>query len=60
MQRSAPDSMVVVQLFGLLLSPISWTHHWVWLLPLMIWPVHGPYRYLREARALGGSGWRSP
>ncbi len=45
--------MVVVQLFGLLLSPISWTHHWVWLVPLMIWLVHGPYRYLREARALG-------
>ncbi len=29
--------LLVVQLFGLLLSPISWTHHWVWLLPLMIW-----------------------
>jgi alpha-1,2-mannosyltransferase len=48
--------MVVVQLFGLLLSPISWTHHWVWLVPLMIWLLHGPYRYLREAHALG-LGW---
>ena len=36
--------IVVVQLFGLLLSPISWTHHWVWLLPLMIWLLHGPLR----------------
>jgi alpha-1,2-mannosyltransferase len=45
--------MVVVQLFGLLLSPISWTHHWVWLVPLMIWLLDGPYRYLRESRALG-------
>ncbi|WP_245906708.1 mannosyltransferase [Mycolicibacterium palauense] len=48
-------SIVVVSLFGLLLSPISWTHHWVWLLPLMIWLIHGPYRYLREARVLGWS-----
>ena len=48
--------LLVVQLFGLLLSPISWTHHWVWLLPLMIWLLHGPYRYLFEARVLGW-GW---
>ena len=48
--------IVVVQLSGLLLSPISWTHHWVWLVPLMIWLLHGPYRYLAEARALGW-GW---
>ncbi|OBF14484.1 hypothetical protein A5727_15660 [Mycobacterium sp. ACS4331] len=48
--------ILVVQLFGLLLSPISWTHHWVWLIPLMIWLFHGPYRYLREARVLGW-GW---
>ena len=34
--------IVVVMLFGLLLSPISWTHHWVWLIPAMIWLVHGP------------------
>ncbi|WP_197382009.1 mannosyltransferase [Mycolicibacterium mengxianglii] len=46
-------SIVVVNLFGLLLSPISWTHHWVWLVPLMIWLLHGPYRYLGEAKALG-------
>ena len=47
--------IVVVQLFGLLLSPISWTHHWVWLVPLMIWLLHGPYRFLTEARLLGWS-----
>jgi len=55
----APDRLgliVVVQLFGLLLSPISWTHHWVWLVPLMIWLLHGPYRFLGEARLLGW-GW---
>ncbi len=48
--------ILVVAVFGLLLSPISWTHHWVWLVPLMIWLLHGPYRYLSEARILGW-GW---
>jgi alpha-1,2-mannosyltransferase len=45
-------AIVVVQLFGLLLSPISWTHHWVWLIPLMIWLLHGALRDRRGARFL--------
>ena len=45
-------AILIVQLFGLLLSPISWTHHWVWLLPLMIWLWHGPLRERTGARAL--------
>jgi alpha-1,2-mannosyltransferase len=49
-------AIVVVQLFGLLLSPISWTHHWVWLIPLMIWLLHGPLRERLGARILGW-GW---
>ena len=49
-------AIVVVQLFGLLLSPISWTHHWVWLIPLMIWLLHGPLRERHGARILGW-GW---
>jgi alpha-1,2-mannosyltransferase len=48
--------LLVVQLFGLLLSPISWTHHWVWLLPLMIWLLQGPLRERLGARILGW-GW---
>lgn len=48
--------IVVVQLFGLLLSPISWTHHWVWLIPLMIWLLHGPLRDRLGAKVLGW-GW---
>jgi alpha-1,2-mannosyltransferase len=48
--------IIVVQLFGLLLSPISWTHHWVWLLPTVIWLVHGPLRDRLGARILGW-GW---
>jgi len=49
-------AIVIVQLFGLLLSPISWTHHWVWLIPLMIWLLHGPLRERLGARLLGW-GW---
>jgi alpha-1,2-mannosyltransferase len=45
--------LVIVELFGLLLSPISWTHHWVWLVPLMIWLLHGPLSNRRGARILG-------
>lgn len=49
-------AIVVVQLFGLLLSPISWTHHWVWLIPLMIWLLHGALCERPGARVLGW-GW---
>ncbi|KMO67279.1 Polyprenol-phosphate-mannose-dependent alpha-(1-2)-phosphatidylinositol pentamannoside mannosyltransferase [Mycolicibacterium chlorophenolicum] len=49
-------AVVIVSLFGLLLSPISWTHHWVWLIPLMIWLLHGPLRAEPGARVLGW-GW---
>jgi|GEM_PF-214258 alpha-1,2-mannosyltransferase len=48
--------LLVVELFGLLLSPISWTHHWVWLVPLMMWAIHGPLRARRGARTVGW-GW---
>ncbi|WP_280834204.1 mannosyltransferase [Mycolicibacterium frederiksbergense] len=48
--------IVIVSLFGLLLSPISWTHHWVWLIPLMIWLLHGPLADRLGARILGW-GW---
>ncbi len=49
-------AICIVQLFSLLLSPISWTHHWVWLIPLMIWLLHGPLRERLGARVLGW-GW---
>jgi alpha-1,2-mannosyltransferase len=48
--------LVVVELFGLLFSPISWTHHWVWLVPLMLWAIHGPLCERRGARIVGW-GW---
>ena len=54
--RDRLGSLLVVELFGLLASPISWTHHWVWVLPLMIWLIHGPWREMPGARVLGW-GW---
>ncbi|WUC08076.1 mannosyltransferase [Nocardia sp. NBC_00565] len=47
-------TLIVVQLFGLLVSPISWSHHWVWLLPTVLWLVHGPLRRAPGARILAG------
>lgn len=54
--RDRLAAIVIVQLFGLLLSPISWTHHWVWVIPLMIWLLHGPLARRLGARVLGW-GW---
>jgi alpha-1,2-mannosyltransferase len=48
--------LLVVELFGLLMSPISWTHHWVWLVPLMMWLIHGPLRQ-RPGMRIAGWGW---
>lgn len=49
-------AIIIVSLFGLLLSPISWTHHWVWLLPLIMWLLHGSLRDRLGAQILGW-GW---
>ncbi|PTR30267.1 alpha-1,2-mannosyltransferase [Rhodococcus sp. OK519] len=49
-------TLVLVQLFGLLVSPISWVHHWVWVLPMLVWLVHGPYRSLLGTRIVA-AGW---
>ena len=46
--------LVVTQLVGLLLSPISWSHHWVWVIVLAVWLVHGPQRGRPGARLLLG------
>ncbi|WP_233608026.1 mannosyltransferase [Nocardia stercoris] len=45
-------TLLVVQLFGLMVSPISWAHHFVWLLPLILWLRHGPWRDRPGARQL--------
>ncbi|MFE9421357.1 glycosyltransferase 87 family protein [Kitasatospora sp. NPDC006697] len=58
--------LVVTQLLGLLYSPISWSHHWIWFLPALICLVHGPARRAPLGRlAIGGwlmatAGWLVP
>ncbi|MGW4365997.1 mannosyltransferase [Nocardia takedensis] len=47
-------TLIVVQLFGLMVSPISWSHHWVWLLPTVLWLLYGPLRAAAGARILAG------
>ncbi len=44
--------LLVIVLFGLLASPISWTNHWTWLVPLLVWLLHGPWSSRPGARAL--------
>jgi alpha-1,2-mannosyltransferase len=41
--------IIVVEFFGLLASPVSWSHYWVWVIPLLIWLVYGPARYSASA-----------
>ena len=60
--RAVSDALgilLVVQLFGLLVSPISWVHHWVWIIPLGIWLVHGTGSRRRGARVLIGDPGRT-
>lgn len=45
-------TLILVQLFGLMVSPISWSHHWVWLLPTVLWLVYGPLRQVVGARII--------
>ena len=54
--RDKLGSLLVIELFGLLVSPISWVHHWLWVVPLIIWLLRGPWRAMPGARVLGW-GW---
>ena len=33
---SSRHALLLVAMCGLLISPISWTHHWVWIVPLLV------------------------
>ncbi|MGW1682132.1 glycosyltransferase 87 family protein [Saccharopolyspora sp. NPDC002376] len=35
-QRDLPTAVVINGVFGLLISPISWSHHWVWAIPGLV------------------------
>ncbi len=56
-QHRASDplsSILMLALCGLLISPISWSHHWVWVVPIMIWLGHTARS--RSRRGDGGRG----
>lgn len=44
-------SVICVALFGLVVSPVSWSHHWVWVLPAVL--VTGILAWRRRNLALG-------
>lgn len=35
-QGDALAAMLVTAFYGLLVSPVSWTHHWVWVVPMFV------------------------
>jgi len=44
-------AVVCVAMFGLVVSPVSWSHHWVWALPTVIVTAVLGYRYRSAALA---------
>ena len=55
-RSSAMLGMLVCAATGLLISPISWTHHYVWLVPALIWLLLGSDRPALSGRwALAGA-----
>jgi alpha-1,2-mannosyltransferase len=44
-------AVICVALFGLVVSPVSWSHHWVWMLPAVL--VTGILAWRRRNIALG-------
>ena len=45
--------VLLCALTGLLVSPVSWSHHWVWVAPGLALVVHGAFR----ARSAASPGW---
>lgn len=46
----------VCALTGLLVSPISWDHHWVWVVPLLVYGVHQSVVRRGRTRLLATAG----
>ena len=44
-------ALICVAMFGLVVSPVSWSHHWVWVLPTVL--VTGILAYRQRHVALG-------
>ncbi|MFJ9150918.1 glycosyltransferase 87 family protein [Streptomyces sp. NPDC102270] len=48
--------LLVVQLTGLMLLPISWSHHWVWCVPALMW-LAAPHNRTHLAARLALAAW---
>ncbi|PRW63444.1 glycosyltransferase family 87 protein [Actinopolyspora mortivallis] len=44
-RRDLPTALVLNAVFGLLISPISWSHHWVWIVAGLILLFERGYRH---------------
>jgi alpha-1,2-mannosyltransferase len=45
-------ALICVAMFGLVVSPVSWSHHWVWALPTVLVTAVVAYRQRHAALAL--------
>jgi alpha-1,2-mannosyltransferase len=45
--------VVCCAITGLLISPISWTHHWVWDIPVLVWLTTAAWRRRPAIHAVG-------
>ncbi|MGH3632879.1 glycosyltransferase 87 family protein [Mycobacterium sp.] len=46
-------AVICIALFGLVVSPVSWSHHWVWMLPAVL--VTGVLAWRRHSGALAAA-----
>ncbi|NUT53923.1 MAG: DUF2029 domain-containing protein, partial [Saccharothrix sp.] len=50
-------ALLAVAAGGLLVSPVSWTHHWVWVVPGLVYLAHRSWRW---GAALAALFWLAP
>lgn len=48
-------ALVCVAMFGLVVSPVSWSHHWVWSLPAVVVTAVVAYRTRHRLLAVAGA-----
>ncbi|HEV2784673.1 MAG TPA: glycosyltransferase 87 family protein [Actinophytocola sp.] len=60
LRGDAVAALLVTAFYGLLISPVSWSHHWVWVVPLIVYLLSRLPEPLPEGaarlRALAGLG----
>ncbi len=57
--RDDLTALVAVAAAGLLISPVSWSHHWVWIAPALL-VLHGGVRVVVAAVFAAGPHWLLP